>query len=257
MEIERLFAEHRECYGSPRIYRLLVNAGWRVSRRRVARLMRSAGIRARAVRGYRAKANVHQFYVRHPNRLWTTSVTKTNRVWVGDITYLRIANSWRYLAIVMDQYSRRILAWTLNRRRTSTVTCAVLRQGGPAPAGPRSHLSQRSRLGVHGRAILRLCGATRFLAKRERAWSGRQCARGVILSFPKSRTHSWRTISDGACPTKTACALYPLLQHRPLPLVPRLPITYCLRTQCRVTHECQLKWCRIPSTFRWRVSRSR
>jgi len=127
-EIERLFTEHRERYGSPRIYRLLVNAGWRVSRRRVARLMRSAGIRARAVRGYRAKVNVHRFYARHPNRLWTTSVTKTNQVWVGDITYLKIASSWRYLAIVMDQYSRRILAWTLSRRRTSTVTCAVLRQ---------------------------------------------------------------------------------------------------------------------------------
>lgn len=127
-EIMRLFALHRERYGSPRIYRLLINAGWRVSRRRVARLMRSAGIRARAVRGYRAKVNVHQFYARHPNRLWTTSVTKTNQVWVGDITYLKIASSWRYLAIVMDQYSRRILAWTLSRRRTSTVARAVLRQ---------------------------------------------------------------------------------------------------------------------------------
>jgi transposase InsO family protein len=72
--------------------------------------------------------NVHQFYARHPNRLWTTSVTKTNQVWVGDITYLKIASSWRYLAIVMDQYSRRILAWTLSRRRTSTVARAVLRQ---------------------------------------------------------------------------------------------------------------------------------
>jgi putative transposase len=121
-EIMRLFVQHRERYGSPRIYRLLVNAGWSVSRRRVARLMRSAGLRAKAVRGYRAKVNVHQFYARHPNLLWTTSVTKTNQVWVGDITYLKIASSWRYLAIVMDQYSRRILAWTLNRRRTSTVS---------------------------------------------------------------------------------------------------------------------------------------
>lgn len=42
-EIMRLFVQHKERYGSPRLYRLLVNAGWSVSRRRVARLMRAAG----------------------------------------------------------------------------------------------------------------------------------------------------------------------------------------------------------------------
>ena len=41
-EIMRLFVQHKERYGSPRLYRLLVNAGWSVSRRRVARLMRAA-----------------------------------------------------------------------------------------------------------------------------------------------------------------------------------------------------------------------
>lgn len=127
-EIERLFAEHRERYGSPRLYRLLVNAGWSVSRRRVARLMRAAGLRAKAVRGYRAKANVHHQYARHPNLLWTTRVDKSNQAWVGDITYLKVAGSWRYLAIVMDLFSRRILAWSLTRRRTATVTCAALVQ---------------------------------------------------------------------------------------------------------------------------------
>lgn len=48
-------------------------------------------------------------------------------MWVGDITYFRVANGWRYFAIVMDQHSRRILAWTLTRRRTARETCAVLR----------------------------------------------------------------------------------------------------------------------------------
>ena len=125
-EIARLFAQHRERYGSPRIHQLLRDAGWRVSRRRVARLMRAAGLRARAVRGYRAKASIHLLYARHPNRLWTTTVSKPNQVWVGDITYLTVAGTWRYLAIVMDQYSRRILAWTLTKQRTAAVTCAVL-----------------------------------------------------------------------------------------------------------------------------------
>lgn len=88
--------------------------------------MLQTGLRAKAVRGYRAKANVHRRYAQHPNRLWTTHVDRPNQAWVGDITYLRVGNAWRYLAVVMDQYSRRVLAWTLTRRRTAAVTCAVL-----------------------------------------------------------------------------------------------------------------------------------
>lgn len=127
-EIERLFAAHQERYGSPRLYQLLRNAGWLVSRRRVARLMRSAGLRAKAVQGYRAKMKVHHLYARHPNRLWTTRVSAPNQVWVGDITYLRVGGAWCYLAIVMDLYSRRIIAWSLTRNRTAAVTCKVLVQ---------------------------------------------------------------------------------------------------------------------------------
>jgi transposase InsO family protein len=125
-EITRLFQLHKERYGSPRIHEALQLAGWCVSRRRVAHLMRVAGLRAKAVQGYRAKVNIHQLYARHPNRLWTTDVTGPNQVWVGDITFLKVGSSWRYLAIVMDQYTRRILAWSLTRRRTAAVTSAVL-----------------------------------------------------------------------------------------------------------------------------------
>ena len=124
--ITQVFVRHEERYGSPRVHAALVTAGWRVSRRRVARLMRAAGLRAKTVRGYRPKAKTHQVYARHPNRLWATSVTGPSQVWVGDITFVRVASGWRYLAIVMDQFTRRILAWTLTPRRTARVTSAVL-----------------------------------------------------------------------------------------------------------------------------------
>ena len=125
-EITRLFRRHAGRYGSPRICQALRAAGWTISRRRVARLMRAAGLRAKAVQGYRAKVKIHHLYSRHPNLLWKTTVTRVNQVWVGDITFLRVATGWRYLAIVMDQFSRRILGWTLTQRRTSVVTCQAL-----------------------------------------------------------------------------------------------------------------------------------
>ena len=124
--IGRLFTQHDARYGSPRIHAALSRAGWNVSRRRIARLMRASGLRAKAVHIKRAKRNILHQYARHPNRLWQTTLARRNQVWVGDITYFRVGVDWRYLAIVMDQYSRRILAWSLTRRRTADVTCAVL-----------------------------------------------------------------------------------------------------------------------------------
>ena len=53
-EITRLFARHHARYGSPRLYAVLRASGWVISRRRVARLMQQAGLRAAAVRGYRS-----------------------------------------------------------------------------------------------------------------------------------------------------------------------------------------------------------
>ena len=125
-KIVRLFTLHHARHGSPRLHRALQTLSWAVSRRRVAQRMRRAGLRAKAVHGYRANANIHQLYARHPNRRWTTQVAGPSQVWVGDITFLKVGTSWRYLAIVMDQHTRRLLAWSLTRRRTARVTSAVL-----------------------------------------------------------------------------------------------------------------------------------
>lgn len=113
-------------YGSPRVVRALRAEGIAISRRRVMRLMHLAGLRARAARIYRGNPKLHQFFTQHPNRIRRLPVRRPNRVWVGDITYIPVAGRWRFLAVVMDQYSRRILAWTLARRRSTQLTRAVL-----------------------------------------------------------------------------------------------------------------------------------
>ncbi|HEX8943178.1 MAG TPA: IS3 family transposase [Gemmatimonadaceae bacterium] len=136
-EIVRVFAQHHQRYGSPRIYRELIRIGWTVSRRRVARLMRAARLRAKAVCGYRAKAGIRARFAQHPNRVWAAHVTRRDQVWVGDITYLRLTNGWRYLAIVLDHHSRRVLAWTLSRRRTARETCRVLARAFERRRPPR------------------------------------------------------------------------------------------------------------------------
>jgi len=77
--IQRLFQQHRGTYGSPRIHRALHAEGCTVSRRRVARLMRTAGLRARVVQIYRANPRLHRFYGQHPNRVWARVATRPIR----------------------------------------------------------------------------------------------------------------------------------------------------------------------------------
>jgi putative transposase len=136
VQIRALFTRHHGRYGSPRIHDALTARGLAVSRRRVARLMREDGLRAKAVLGYRAKAGVHRFFAAQPNLVRRTTAPAIDSVWVADITYLRVGTAWRYLAVVMDQCSRRILAWTLKPRRDGRVTrevvAAALRRRRPA-----------------------------------------------------------------------------------------------------------------------------
>ena len=124
--IQRVFHQHRGTYGSPRIQHVLHAEGYAVSRRRVARLMRRAGLRARVVRIYRANPRLHRFFGQHPNRLWAGGATRPDQIWVGDITYLPVGGRWRFLAVVLDQCSRRVLAWRLGRMRDARLTRGVL-----------------------------------------------------------------------------------------------------------------------------------
>ena len=124
--IRELFAQSRGTYGSPRIHRGLRASGLRVSRRRVERLMREAGLRARAAKLYRRIPGLHGFFASIPNRQLDRLATAPDQVWVGDITYLKVAGARRYLAVVMDRYSRRVIGWSLGATRDVRLTLTAL-----------------------------------------------------------------------------------------------------------------------------------
>jgi putative transposase len=115
--IQRVFKESGGTYGSPRVHLALDRSGWSVSRRRVERLMREAGLRGRVARIYRSRPGLHRIFDQHPNLLWKRRAMRPNQIWVGDVTYLAVGRQWRYLAVVMDQRSRRIVGWSLDRGR--------------------------------------------------------------------------------------------------------------------------------------------
>jgi putative transposase len=124
--IRAVFEASDETYGSPRVHAALRQAGFRLGRKRVSRLMRSAGLKARSARIYRRTPGTRRFYGAIPNRILGLNTTATGQIWVGDVTYLRCAGRWRYLAVVLDRHSRRVLGWSLRPRRDLSLTRAAL-----------------------------------------------------------------------------------------------------------------------------------
>ena len=124
--IERVHAQSGETYGSPRIQRALCAQGVRVSKNRVARLMRKHQIRARAARIYRPKSGVHRFFEAIPKQRLKALSMNPNAVWVGDITYLKLGDNWRYLATVMDRCTRRVIGWSLGSKKNVRLTLQAL-----------------------------------------------------------------------------------------------------------------------------------
>ena len=113
-------------YGSPRITEVLQQRGFEASENRVARLMQANQIVARSATLYHANPGTHAFFTEIPNRIRHLEATGRDQIWVGDITYLRVGNKWRYLAVVMDQFSRRILGWALGKNRKVDLTLKAL-----------------------------------------------------------------------------------------------------------------------------------
>jgi transposase InsO family protein len=126
---ERIGAVHRHSrstYGSPRVYRALRRQGCRASENRVARVMRAQGIKARVATIRYTNPATQRFFAAIPNQQLDVAVAGPDRVWVGDITYLKVGDIYRYLAVVMDKYSRRVLGWAYGRRKDVALTLSAL-----------------------------------------------------------------------------------------------------------------------------------
>lgn len=128
-EIKRLHRESRQTYGSPRIHAQLKQLGHQCSRRRVARLMKAAGIKAKMVKPFKVTTKVNGNHPVVPNKLAQDFTAKTpNEKWVADITYIRTVEGWLYLAIVLDLFSRKVVGVAMDKSLDTTLVIQALNQ---------------------------------------------------------------------------------------------------------------------------------
>jgi len=145
--IHRLHAASRGTYGSPRLHADLRAAGRRCGRKRVARLMRQAGLagchrprrRPRTTIADPAATPAPNLVQRHFNPL------ASDQLWLADITYIPTAEGWLYLATVLDAFSRRVVGWAMaDHLRTELVLDALgMALGTRRPAAGLVHHSDR------------------------------------------------------------------------------------------------------------------
>jgi putative transposase len=126
--IQAVVLEHRRRYGYRRVTRELRRRGWCVNHKRVARLMSEDNLLAVQPRAWVATTDSgHELEV-YMNLAARMKVTGINQLWVADITYIRLAAEFVYLAVVLDAYSRKVVGWALERTLAATLPVTALEQ---------------------------------------------------------------------------------------------------------------------------------
>lgn len=131
-QIRVIHQTSRQTYGSPRVHAELRARGRLVGRRRVARLMRQAGLRGLHGQRRRVRTTVaDRTATPAPDRVERTfapaQIGAPNRLWLADISYVATLEGWLYLAVVLDGFSRKVVGWAMADHLRADVVIDALR----------------------------------------------------------------------------------------------------------------------------------
>jgi transposase InsO family protein len=126
--IRRIHKQSRKAYGSPRVYAQLKKQGYSCTKKRVARLMRQAGLKGqRKYRKVITTNSKHNYPVAANVLNREFQAEKPNQKWVADITYIPTDEGWLYVAGVLDLFSRKIVGWDMSSQIDATLVENALR----------------------------------------------------------------------------------------------------------------------------------
>ena len=134
-------------YGYRRITHWLHREGRPVNQKKVRRLMHEDNLLANRKRKFVATSDSDHDFLVYPNLAKNLELNDVNQLWVADITYVRLAEEFVYLAVVLDAFSRRVIGWALDRTLKSSLALAALNRAIEARR-PRPGLVHHSDRGV-------------------------------------------------------------------------------------------------------------
>jgi putative transposase len=124
--IQELAVEHHRHYGYRRITAALRHRGMVVNRKRVLRMMQEDNLLAIRKRKFVVTTDSRHAFEVYLNLAKRMELTAPNQLWVADLTYIRLAQEFVYMAVVLDSFSRRVVGWAFNRSLRSTVAVDAL-----------------------------------------------------------------------------------------------------------------------------------
>lgn len=175
-DVRRIYGDGRKVYGSPRIHDALSKEGVRCGRKRVARLMRENGIKARPAKKFRPVVtdSAHQLPVAANvlNREFKRQAP--NEAWLSDTTYIRTNEGWLYLAVVLDLFSRRVVGWAMGERNDRWLTLRALHMAAQNRRPPRGLIHHSDRGSTYAsteyRAALHHYGMICSMSRKGNCW---------------------------------------------------------------------------------------
>jgi len=167
-----IFWKHRKRYGTRRICDELSDRGVSVSRRTVANIMKTQGLRAIQPKSFTPKTTQSRHRLGYsPNLLLEDiSLSGINQLWVADITYIPLAGKrFAYLSMIMDRYSRRLIGWQLDETMTEDLVLQSLStaiQSRRPQAGLIHHSDRGGQYaGKRFRSVLRRSGIRQSMSR--------------------------------------------------------------------------------------------
>ena len=113
-------------YGYRRMTKALQRQGWKINHKRVERVMRQAGLTCRRKPRYVHTTDSHHGEPVYANLIKDLVIQAPHQCWVADLTFVRLPESFAYLACILDAYSHKCIGWSLARKMDSSLPLQAL-----------------------------------------------------------------------------------------------------------------------------------
>lgn len=188
---KKLFNDSRQSLGSRELMKKLREEGFIVGRNKVRRLMKTLGLAVTQRLAYKVTTKR-----KHSDKVAANLLNQNfnpvdkDDVWAGDVTYLKTAEGWMYLAIVMDLYSRRIVGWHIDKRMTTDLISKALTKAYNLRQPPKGLVFHSDRGSQYTSKrfgkLLKGCGIRASMGDVGACWDN-----AVVERFFGSLKHDW------------------------------------------------------------------